>query len=92
MSTVKISPFGFPEESVIIPSKIDATIARLRRICLFLFAAAVANMCISFVLMPMVFFKADEKAYVADGGVFGCEVMSYATINDVKNPNKARSE
>jgi len=92
MNTAKILPFGFPEESIIIPSKIDATIAKLRRLCLFLFAAAAANMCISFVLMPMVFLKADEKAYVADGGVYGCEVMSYATINDVKNLNKRPNE
>ena len=88
MKTVEIVPFGFPPDDVIVPSHVDRKIANLRRWCLFLLAAIVANTIISFLLMPMVFINADVKAYVADGGVYGCELPTYKKIEDVKNLNK----
>lgn len=88
MKALKILPFGFPAEKVIIPSHEDIKIANLRRLCLLLLAAIAANTIISFVLIPMIFLKADVKAYAADGGVYGCELQTYKKIEDVKNLNE----
>lgn len=67
--------FGFPPEPAMLPpSAIDNRIANMRRAVAFLLSGLFTSIVIHAVTIPMIFSEADVIPYVADGGVFGCQV------------------
>ena len=71
--------FGFPDDDYLeAPSLQDNRIARLTRVAAFILAALFASSIGNIILVALVFQKADVVPYVADGGVFGCQVKIVA--------------
>lgn len=70
-----IPKFGFPsEDRMEAPSHQDNRIAVLHRAVAFVLSALVVSVGVNLVTVPRVFKAADVIPYVADGGVFGCQV------------------
>lgn len=73
----QIQKFGFPvEDSLEAPSKRDDEIARMSRHVAFILAALLVSVFLNLTLVPKVIIKADAIPFVADGGVFGCQVAT----------------
>ncbi len=70
-----IPRFGFPsEDRMEAPSHQDNRIAALHRAVAFVLSALIVSVVVNLITVPKVFKAAEVIPYVADGGVFGCQV------------------
>ncbi|WP_234625042.1 hypothetical protein RMS29_027535 (plasmid) [Agrobacterium rosae] len=70
-----IPRFGFPsDDKMEAPSVQDNRIAALHRAVAFVLSALVVSVVVNLLVVPKVFRAAEVIPYVADGGVFGCQV------------------
>lgn len=70
-----VQRFGFPpDDRMESPSHQDDRIALLRRAVAFVLSALVVSVFMNLVVVPKLYHQADAIPYVADGGVFGCQV------------------
>lgn len=70
-----IPRFGFPsDDRMEAPSHQDNRIAVLHRAVAFVLSALVVSVVVNLFVVPKVFRSAEVIPYVADGGVFGCQV------------------
>lgn len=78
MASFTTQRFGFPPDPQMEPpSAQDNRIAALRRAVAFLLSALFVSVLIHGMTIPRIFQMADVVPYVADGGVFGCQVRIY---------------
>ena len=73
--TQKIGAFGFPSPKPLLPpSVIERSINSLASVVSFSSGLLLCSLLINVILALIAFQRADVVAFVADGGVFGCQV------------------